>query len=362
MKLLFRAIVLLLFVTPLQAQPPQSIVFDKIDYDFGKIHEERGKVEATFYFTNMGKTPLVVEDVHTSCGCTVADYTKDTVRPNHMGFVKAIYDPSYRTGSFAKSVMVRNSGFPQLTTLTIRGEVLPKPKGPEDWYPTLSGQMRFSTNHFAFGDVYNNRKDTLSVKFYNASEKTISLTGIYGGPSFVNIVPSAGEVAPGKYIKLTATLDGTKADDLGYIFEELRLYCTDTAAPEKRLYISANMLQYFPKLNKKDSAAAPHIVFSTLKHSWGEVKEETQLSTNIKVTNAGKKPLKILRTKASCGCTVTRLAKTTIAPGETVDMEITFDTRGRVGRESKTITVISNDPYHSNEVITVTADIYTGNR
>ncbi len=62
--------------------------------------------------------------------------------------------------------------------------------------------------------------------------------------------------------------------------------------------------------------------------------------------NRGRGELAIARTRTSCGCTVVSLSadQKRIAPGATLDLSATFDSRGRIGDATKTITVYSNDP------------------
>ena len=47
-----------------------NISFDKTEHDFGQIMNGT-PVETTFYYTNTGKSPLVVTDIKSTCGCTV---------------------------------------------------------------------------------------------------------------------------------------------------------------------------------------------------------------------------------------------------------------------------------------------------
>ena len=46
--------------------------------DYGKITEGQ-KLEVLFRFKNTGNKPLVIESVHPSCGCTVADPPKEPI-------------------------------------------------------------------------------------------------------------------------------------------------------------------------------------------------------------------------------------------------------------------------------------------
>ena len=47
-----------------------TITFDKTEHDFGQITNGT-PVETVFSYTNSGKSPLVVTDIKSTCGCTV---------------------------------------------------------------------------------------------------------------------------------------------------------------------------------------------------------------------------------------------------------------------------------------------------
>ena len=47
-----------------------SVTFDKTTHDFGEIMNGT-PVETVFAYTNTGKSPLVVTDIKSTCGCTV---------------------------------------------------------------------------------------------------------------------------------------------------------------------------------------------------------------------------------------------------------------------------------------------------
>ncbi|WP_293711553.1 DUF1573 domain-containing protein [uncultured Parabacteroides sp.] len=78
-------------------------------------------------------------------------------------------------------------------------------------------------------------------------------------------------------------------------------------------------------------------------HDFTQIKEaDGKVSTTFVVKNTGEAPLVITRVIASCGCTTPEWTKEPIAPGQTGDIKITYDPKGRPGPFSKTISVYSN--------------------
>ena len=53
-----------------------KIQFTKTEHDFGSLPQGK-PVTWEFEFTNLGKEPLVLENVSASCGCTTPSWTKE---------------------------------------------------------------------------------------------------------------------------------------------------------------------------------------------------------------------------------------------------------------------------------------------
>ncbi|MEO6316627.1 MAG: DUF1573 domain-containing protein [Chitinophagaceae bacterium] len=73
--------------------------------DYGKIAEGQ-KLEVSFRFRNTGKKPLVIEGVHPSCGCTVADPPKEPIAPGAEGEIKGSFDSNGKSGQQHKTISV----------------------------------------------------------------------------------------------------------------------------------------------------------------------------------------------------------------------------------------------------------------
>lgn len=90
------------------------------------------------------------------------------------------------------------------------------------------------------------------------------------------------------------------------------------------------------------SLGAPVVAFDTTEYDFGELTEGEVAEGVFKITNEGKVDLIITSAKATCGCTVPEWPKEPIAPGATADLKFTFNSRGRVGKQSKSITLQTN--------------------
>ncbi len=77
-----------------------------------------------FEFKNTGKTPLIISNVQTSCGCTTAEKPTEPVLPGKKSKISVKYDTK-RVGDLHKTITVTtNVGEP--IVLTIKGKILPQ--------------------------------------------------------------------------------------------------------------------------------------------------------------------------------------------------------------------------------------------
>lgn len=106
------------------AQKPAEIKFDKLTHDFGTFSEKAPVVSCTFAFTNVGESPLIINQAVASCGCTVPEYTKTPIQPGEKGEIKVTYNGTGKfPGHFKKSITVRTNGAVEMTRLYIEGEM-----------------------------------------------------------------------------------------------------------------------------------------------------------------------------------------------------------------------------------------------
>jgi len=86
------------------------------------------------------------------------------------------------------------------------------------------------------------------------------------------------------------------------------------------------------------------IKFETLNHDFGTFSvNDPVVKCVFKFTNVGDAPLIIHQAIASCGCTVPTYTKDPVQPGESGQIEVTYNGKGKFpGRFTKNITVRSN--------------------
>lgn len=77
-------------------------------------------------------------------------------------------------------------------------------------------------------------------------------------------------------------------------------------------------------------------------HDFGTLNEGPIANYSFEVKNTGNAPVVISNAMASCGCTTPEWKKDPIMPGATAVIGVGYNTSGRPGNFTKTITVTSN--------------------
>lgn len=99
--------------------------------------------------------------------------------------------------------------------------------------------------------------------------------------------------------------------------------------------------------------ARPQAQFTETHYDFGVLPQGSTTTHTFSVKNAGNKPLKIESVQSTCGCTVASPTNSILAPGELGQIQVTFDSKGKMGDISKQIRVETNDPKHPTSFLTI---------
>jgi hypothetical protein len=111
---------LLVFFVSL-AMNSQEFKFDLEIIDYGKI-DKGADGERIFVFTNIGDAPIIIQNVQSSCGCTIPEKPENPIMPGEKGEIKVSYDTK-REGGFSKQITILSNAKIARKTLKIKGYV-----------------------------------------------------------------------------------------------------------------------------------------------------------------------------------------------------------------------------------------------
>jgi hypothetical protein len=83
-------------------------------------------IEKNFTFTNIGKSPLYLLDVFSTCGCTIANWPKERIAPGEQGTIQVKFNTEGKINKQKKTITIVANTYPSETTVFMEGTVLPK--------------------------------------------------------------------------------------------------------------------------------------------------------------------------------------------------------------------------------------------
>ena len=99
----------------------QEFQFEKELINYGKIKKgEDGK--RVFEFTNIGKAPLIIKDIKTSCDCAVPKKPERPIMPGEKATITVAYDTS-NTGGFSKEIIIFSNAKESRKRIRIKGYI-----------------------------------------------------------------------------------------------------------------------------------------------------------------------------------------------------------------------------------------------
>ncbi len=114
--------------------------------------------------------------------------------------------------------------------------------------------------------------------------------------------------------------------------------CKDNAASK----IKSTNLETAKERDVKINLGSAIIEFDKTEYDFGDINEGEVIEGIFLISNKGKVDLIITDAKASCGCTVPEWPKEAIKPGESAELKFSFNSKGRTGKQSKSITLKTN--------------------
>jgi len=341
------SILLFCLVCSLAAMSQKAVIsFEVKTHDFGKVNEEDGKITYVFDFTNKGVTPLVVNRVQASCGCTTPTWTKEPIEPGKKGTITVTYNPSGRPGSFTKTITVYSNATDEQLVLTIHGEVIPKTNGD---YPVVLGAIHSKAKVVQMNNVDKGKSQSRVIEIKNTSNSSVRPT-IENLPAYVSVSVTPETLKPNEEGKLTFSFNSKNCAQWGPVSDDVYISLNGQKkySEEYKMTIVSNIIEDFSKLTLDQKRKAPILEIPVRSLNLGTLREGTKRVGKYKVNNKGQNALEIRRLINNSKELMVRSAKTKISGGKSSSIFISLDTKNlSEGDYKKSITVQTNDPENS---------------
>uniref|UniRef100_A0A7V2ZJ83 DUF1573 domain-containing protein n=1 Tax=Ignavibacterium album TaxID=591197 RepID=A0A7V2ZJ83_9BACT len=213
--------------------------------------------------------------------------------------------------------------------------------------PKASAQI----TEYNFGDIKQGDVVSYDFKIMNNGGDVLKIIDVRASCGCTAAQPDKKELKPGETttIKVTFNSKGRK----GAQIKTVRVITNDPEKSDINFVIRCNILT---DENKSGNSGAV-LFLPENQYNFGKVKEGTTVSHTFEVVNKGSDVLKIQDVRTSCGCTAALVSSSELKPGEKGTLKVDFDTKGRQGKMSRTISIVSNDQEQPTKVITIYAEV-----
>jgi hypothetical protein len=103
---------------------------------------------------------------------------------------------------------------------------------------------------------------------------------------------------------------------------------------------------------EKAKIGGPVMTFEKTEIDYGTIAQGADPLRRFKFKNTGTEPLIIKEAHGSCGCTIPSYKKEPIAPGETSEIEVRYDTQ-RIGEFTKSVTLTTNEAAAASRILVI---------
>ncbi|GBD89877.1 hypothetical protein BMS3Abin04_00590 [bacterium BMS3Abin04] len=237
MKKLKKLIFFILLTGPVFAQTVgPKITAKNPKFDFGKVLQHR-YVSHNFVIFNSGDDTLKIEGVTSSCGCTVAQLTKDELLPGDSTVIKATFNTGNRRGKQRKHIYIyTNDKNNRELRLSFTANVVEDKKLLLD-----TPHIELSTNRYNFGNAKEGDVLKLIVKVKNTGKKPLIINDINSSCGCTAALMSSKKLNPNQVGDLSISFDTAKRE--GKISRTVTIFSNDPENPVETITLFVNILK-----------------------------------------------------------------------------------------------------------------------
>ena len=349
MRLNLLLVLVLLTTLTLHAQPTQFVSFEQQIADLGTIVDNQGVINSKFEFKNISDSPLAIDKVTTSCGCTSTNWSNISISAGEQGFVDIQFDPYNRPGPFEKYATVHFKDQSDSIVLKIKGFVEPASESIEDEFPLKMGNLRAKVKFMDLGTITRKALFSKSFEVYNESSQILVFSDDMKGPNHITITFEPYTLKPKSKGKIWVHYDVSAKNDLGFFREDISIFTYEQKDAQKDFTITATLLD----IPVQKTASSPKIYFDKTQIDFGIKQQGDTVTVQYPVHNRGKTKLELKKIFGNCNCIRAQVGKDQLKPGESTNINVMFLTHDRLGNQEKTVTVFTDDPQTPVAILTL---------
>ena len=329
----------------------QKLTIDKTTIDVGKTGFQV-PVTATFEMRNKSSKQMVISRLETDCGCTTIDGPK-IIGPGERFTISMTYD-ARMLGHFTKQATLYSNASPEPVYLKMKGVVLTDVVDYSKRYPYDMGGMLASINNIEFDDVKKGEHREVEINLMNNTEQDMTPNMLHL-PSYLHALAMPEKLEPNRSGKIILTLNSEEVQQYGltqvsiYLAKKLgEKISSDTEIP-----VSIVLLPDMTAFEGQNIELAPQLQLSAQALNL----DAHHKNGTIIISNTGKSVPKVTSLQMFTGGVQVKLPKSELQPGESTKLRVNIiPNQIRKARSKPRILMITNDPQHAKEVITINVE------
>lgn len=327
------------------------IRFDKKVHDFGDVLIAEGPVTCIFTFTNIGKAPLVIHNVISSCGCTTPEWTREPVKPGATGTITATFSNDQGAYAFEKTltvyVGVGSSSLDRPVVLRLRGVAHEQKKDLDELFTTKIGGLGLRKTQTSIGYIDQGVVKSDQMQVANLTRGELSVRTDTATPGLtVTVTPNP--IPPRSMARLSYAVNPADMERTSWGRQQYDVTFLLNGKPyTDKLTVTGVIKDNFENLSKEEIEKAGIPVVDRSYYEFGEVKKGASVNASYSIRNKGKNPLTIHHIEGQDDATAVQTQfPLIIKPGGKADIKVKLDTSSLdyTGEVIEVLTVITNAP------------------
>ncbi|GAB4330273.1 MAG: hypothetical protein OHK0038_04520 [Flammeovirgaceae bacterium] len=334
----------------LQTLSQSPLFFEKDSIYIGSVDKSQSPFIQSFHFKVLSEVPIMIEEVISDCGCVVAEYPHQELKPQEKNNITLAFKP-YRDGAFLKIVEVKVKDYQEPIYLKLTGYVTGFYVSKEVEFPHVTGNLRWKMKGIHFGTITDKEVVKKEVEFYNAGNKPITFSdSVIFAPYLEIDFGSSREVKAKSKGKFTLFYHPEKRKEYGYVLDNIWFKTNDILAPQIQIPVTASIKPY---TQESFSDKTPKLLVSSENLDLGKIVLPRDETIYFEIQNVGEMPLEIKKVLPNYGCQVMPLQKTILSQNEKTLLIVKILDLGKEGRQERSLTLFSNDPVQSAKVLSM---------
>ena len=327
------------------------IRFDQKVHDFGDVLIAEGPVNCVFTFTNIGKLPLVIHNVISSCGCTTPEWTREPVKPGNSGSIQATFSNDQGPYPFDKTltvyVGVGSSSLDRPVILRLRGVSHEQKKDLDELFTTSIGPLGLRKMQTSIGYIDQGIAKSDQMQVANLSKNELVVETDTATPG-LSVVVSPNPIPARSMARLTYTVDPSRMGGTVWGKQQFDVaFKLNGRSYSDKLSVTGVIKDSFDRMTREQIERAGIPVIDRSYYEFGQVKKGAKVTATYTLRNKGKSPLTIHHIDGQAGATVISTAlPLVIKPGGKAEVKAVFSTASLdyTGEVIEVLTVITDAP------------------